>query len=153
MILVATACSKSPPKQAGDADSAEFVAAMEQGGNGEASRAAIVVPKDLVPVAVAAPQKECAHDPDALPAMAGGPGPEANATCKNYEVSAKASKHLQLTAADRANGYEDKWCVTTTYVRRVAQGPWSDAVYLAYYEKNGGAWHLETAYSGHSCYN
>jgi hypothetical protein len=133
VILAATACGKSPAKQADGADSLAFVAAMEQGGSGKAASPAVVVPKDLVPVAIAATQKWCSND---------------RSTCKDYEVSPKTSKHLQLTAADRANGYEDAWCLTITYLERIGKEPWFAVETHRFFAKHGGAWHFDPENAG-----
>jgi hypothetical protein len=129
MILAATACGKSSAKQANGADSLKaFVEAMQQSDSGKVARPALVVPNDLVAFAIAATNKhECkGFEPP----------------CKNYAVDANNSQHLQLTAADRANGYEDTWCVTTTFLRKFAREPWASGSNHSFYEKHGGAWHV-----------
>src|SRR6059036_40741 len=93
MILAATACGKSPPKQANVSDSvalvqalergdsAAFVKALERGDSGEAVRPA--VPKDLVPVALASAQNYCRREHnDQL-------GEPFRLICKDYEVYTK----------------------------------------------------------------
>jgi hypothetical protein len=127
MILAATACGKSPPKQAGNADSLAFVAAMEQGGGGKAVPA-IVVPKDLTLVAIAAAQNNCSRG---------------RVECKDYKIQPDGSGARELTAADRANGIEDRWCVTVSSLRRYAGQPWADLEYGKRYTKHSGAWQLE----------
>ena len=133
MILAATACGKSPPKQAaGDADSAAFVKAMENGDS--ASSPAVTVPKDLVPVALASAQSWCGTK---------------GFTCKDYKISTEGTSHSQLTSADRANGYEDKWCVSISFVLKVASQPWQDHTYTGIYTEHSGAWqYLREAYVG-----
>jgi hypothetical protein len=115
---------------------------MEQADSAKAVRPPDVVPKDLAPVALASTQKQCGMN-----RVEPQEGRVANTTCKDYKVSAKNSKHLQLTAADRANGYEETWCVTTAYLTRIGQAPWGDEVYVASYAKHGGAWHFVTEYA------
>jgi len=137
MILAATACGKSPPKQAGDADSAAFVQALERGHSDTAASPA--VPKDLVPVALAAAQHECRTN---------------GLICKDYEVSTEGLRRCQLTSADRANGYEDKWFVRITYLnRRDAREPWKDNsnvnTYLQHSGQNSGAWQVDAPDSPH----
>jgi hypothetical protein len=131
VILAATACGKSPPKQAGNADSVAF----EQGNSGEAAPPAVVVPKDLVPVAFASAQTGCSqyHPGDTLAV------PAPHAECKDYKISAKA--HLDLTAADRANGTEDEWCVTVSYIRReAADRRWEDQLSTNNFTEHSGGW-------------
>jgi hypothetical protein len=129
MILAVSACGKA--KQAVDADSAAFVAAMEEGDRHRAAEPVIVVPTDLVAVAIAATRKEKCEG-------------KYHPTCKDIAVSAKNSGHRELKPADRANGYDDRWCVTTTYLQQFgARERWMDEEYTGFYAKHGGAWHWE----------
>jgi hypothetical protein len=148
IILAATACSKSPPKQATREDSLKaLVEAMKQGDSGKAARPAVVVPKDLVPVALAAAQDYCRqYGPGG--AVAAG----ASIICKDYKLlpppsptspsyfEDSVSKHLQVTDADRANGIEDKWCVGFSYVARSGAGPWKDNSFQGIFTKQSAAW-------------
>ena len=142
MILAATACGKSPPKQAGDGDSAAFVQALERGDTGQAAGPA--VPEDLVPVALASAENYCRREHYDL----NGPF---RLICKDYEVYTKRNSngvyetaHLELTSADRANGVEDKWCVAISFLsRRDARPAWQDDSYRTTYTKHSGAWQIE----------
>src|SRR5450759_3016679 len=128
IILAATACGKSPPKQAGDADSLAIVAAMEQGNSGKVASPAFR--KDRVPVALAAAQDYCR-----------------GSICKDYKILPPSnslmpppSRPISVTDADRANGIEDKCCVVVSYLARSGAGPWKDELFDGIYTKRSGAW-------------
>lgn len=128
MILAVTACGKSPPKQAANADSVAFVKALEHANSGQAASPA--VPKDLVPVALAAAQDDSRHQ---------------GLECKDYKVqppSNSSSLALAVTDADRANGIEDKWDVAVSYVAKGGAGPWKDEVFEGVFTKQNGAWKM-----------
>ncbi len=118
LVVPVASCSKSSAKQA---DSMAFVAAPGGGGGSAA-------PKELVPIALATTQHEACE--------------KLATTCKDYKVSTDGNVHLKLTDADRANRYEDKWCVKVTFVRQM--GAWEDASFAMYISKRtGGDWVFE----------
>lgn len=63
--------------------------------------------------------------------------------CKGYAIRPDLSSARTLTAADRANGIEDKWCVTVSFLGRVDARPWEDLTFGGVYTKRSGAWQLE----------
>jgi hypothetical protein len=135
VILAATACSKSPPKQAGDAASVASVA-VEQGNSGKAASPAEVVPKDLVPVAIAAAQNDCTHG------FVMGLG-KVSFECEDFHIQPDA-KAQAVTAADQANGIGAKWCLTVTALRKRSAGPWEDFSASGVYSKRGAAWEYKS---------
>jgi hypothetical protein len=129
VIVSVTACSKSRPKLATAEDSlkafAQFMDSAERAS--QAPRPA--VPSDLVPVAFASAQSYCRNN---------------GFTCKDFEVAREASKHREHTAADKANGYEDRWCVHVTFpAKGNAQTAWKDSGFASEYVKQGGVWKIE----------
>lgn len=141
MILAATSCGESRPKQ-------------DDGADGSPSQAQAVdfpvVPKDLVSVALTSAQNNCSQN---------GPGdPQMQySECKDHKIQpaprsesdlqargSAVSLALEVTDADRANGIEDKWCVTVSYLARRAAEPWQDVAFFGEYTKRiGGAWQYQ----------
>lgn len=143
LTLATFACSKTPAQQAADARARDSAAIMTLEADAKTARPpASQIPSDLVPVAIAATGKideKCSG-------MLG--------SCKDYRVAPDSSRHFPLTPADRANGYEDTYCVTVAFLqRRGPSSPWYNGSASLHYVKKAGAWESPYRWSGEQdCY-
>jgi hypothetical protein len=122
VILAATACGKSPPKQAGNADTSVNATAGASIGAYQGP----VIPKDLVSLALATAQNYCQKE---------------GATCQDYKVDPNPRLGEVVTDADRANGLQDRLCVHISFLYK-EPGGFRDGGHTFSFTKRTGAWHL-----------
>lgn len=136
LILAATGCGESRPKQGDGADEPP-----NSGGTGGAT----AVPKDLVGVAITFAQDNCLPKPLECKDHRIAPVPRNRDDLERLGIVPLASFAAVITDADRANGIEDKWCVVVAYLLRVGAEPWRDGSVAGIYIKRSGAWQNESA--------
>jgi len=80
------------------------------------------------------------------PGRRGGPCPiGGDIECRDFK--AKCAKAVELSAADKTNGIEEKWCVHESYSSRLKpEGEWKDTLRPGEVLKRNGNWEVNFSF-------